>query len=313
MPTPFVVLDLDVVEDRYGSLLEALPGVRVLYAVKANPAVEVLARLAGLGSSFDVASRGEIDRCLAIGVAPREAELRQHDQEGARHRLRAPLRDHAASRSMPTPSWTRSSARLRVHGLRAHHHQRRRSRLAPVAQIRVRSRSSAGAPAYRRQGRARASASRSMSALSSATSVPGTRRCRPPAELVDALHQEGFTVAGVNLGGGLPCTYRDEVDDVSAYGQAISRAAQAHLGLDFAGELLVEPGRFLVGDAGVIETEVVLISRRSEDAATPLGVSRRRDVQWPHRDARGGDPIPRRRTAGPWSDRPGRPRRPVVR
>src|ERR1700761_5895886 len=70
LPTPFVVLDLDVVEDRYGSLLEALPGVRIQYAVKANPAVEVLARLGGLGSSFDVASRGEIERCLAIGVRP---------------------------------------------------------------------------------------------------------------------------------------------------------------------------------------------------------------------------------------------------
>jgi ornithine decarboxylase len=72
----------------------------------------------------------------------------------------------------------------------------------------------------------------------------------------------------VNVGGGLPCTYRDEVDDVSVYGHAISHAAQSHLGLDFAAELLVEPGRFLVGDAGVIETEVVLISRRSGDDAT---------------------------------------------
>ena len=43
---------------------------RVLYAVKANPAREVLDRLAELGSSFDVASPGEIDRCLKLGIDP---------------------------------------------------------------------------------------------------------------------------------------------------------------------------------------------------------------------------------------------------
>src|SRR5450755_338318 len=70
LPTPFLVLDLDVVEVCYAQLAEALPGARVLYAVKANPAPAVLERLARIGSSFDVASRGEIDRCLAIGVDP---------------------------------------------------------------------------------------------------------------------------------------------------------------------------------------------------------------------------------------------------
>jgi ornithine decarboxylase len=58
---------------------------------------------------------------------------------------------------------------------------------------------------------------------------------------------------------------REPVADVSVYGDAISRSVQSRLGSDFAGELLVEPGRFLVGDAGLIETEVVLISRSFAD------------------------------------------------
>jgi ornithine decarboxylase len=69
-PTPFLVVDLDVVEDRYTRLAGVLPGARVLYAVKANPAPAVVECLARIGSSFDVASRGEIDRCLAVGVDP---------------------------------------------------------------------------------------------------------------------------------------------------------------------------------------------------------------------------------------------------
>ena len=70
LETPFLVMDLDVVEVRYRQLIEALPVTRVLYAVKANPAHEVLDRLAEIGSSFDVASPGEIDRCLKLGIDP---------------------------------------------------------------------------------------------------------------------------------------------------------------------------------------------------------------------------------------------------
>lgn len=70
LPTPFLAVDLDVVEHHYRRLVGALPMARVLYAVKANPAREVLERLADCGSSFDVASPGEIERCLKIGIEP---------------------------------------------------------------------------------------------------------------------------------------------------------------------------------------------------------------------------------------------------
>jgi ornithine decarboxylase len=45
LPTPFLVVDLDLIEARYQRLVEVLPGSRVLFAVKANPAPEVLGRL----------------------------------------------------------------------------------------------------------------------------------------------------------------------------------------------------------------------------------------------------------------------------
>ncbi len=69
-PTPFVVVDLDVVADRYHALTAAIPDARVYYAVKANPAAALLERLVALGSAFDVASPGEIDMCLAAGADP---------------------------------------------------------------------------------------------------------------------------------------------------------------------------------------------------------------------------------------------------
>src|SRR3954467_11585620 len=67
---PCVVVDLDVVRDNYSKFARALPDTRVFYAVKANPAPEVLKLLADLGSCFDTASVVEIELALAAGATP---------------------------------------------------------------------------------------------------------------------------------------------------------------------------------------------------------------------------------------------------
>src|SRR5215211_4676402 len=65
---PCLVVDLDVVRENYQAFSKALPDTRVFYAVKANPAPEVLSLLAGLGSCFDAASVAEIEMALAAGA-----------------------------------------------------------------------------------------------------------------------------------------------------------------------------------------------------------------------------------------------------
>src|ERR1700760_4261485 len=65
---PCLVVDLDVVPHNYAAFAKALPDTRVFYAVKANPAPEVLSLLATLGSCFDTASVAEIEMVLAAGA-----------------------------------------------------------------------------------------------------------------------------------------------------------------------------------------------------------------------------------------------------
>ncbi len=65
-----MVLDLDVVRDNYTAFARSLPDTRVFYAVKANPAPEVLSLLAEMGSCFDTASVAEIEMALAAGATP---------------------------------------------------------------------------------------------------------------------------------------------------------------------------------------------------------------------------------------------------
>jgi len=66
--TPCLVVDLDVIGKAYDELCHYLPIASVYYAVKANPAPEIVAMLAQRGSNFDVASRGEVSLCLDNGA-----------------------------------------------------------------------------------------------------------------------------------------------------------------------------------------------------------------------------------------------------
>ena len=68
----------------------------------------------------------------------------------------------------------------------------------------------------------------------------------------------------INLGGGFPTRYLKEVPGVKTYGQTIFRALRKHFGNRIP-ETIIEPGRGMVGNAGIIEAEVVLISRKSDE------------------------------------------------
>src|SRR6201996_4697682 len=67
---PCLVVDLDVVRENYFGFAKALPDSKVFYAVKANPAPEILRLLAELGACFDVASVSETEAVLAAGATP---------------------------------------------------------------------------------------------------------------------------------------------------------------------------------------------------------------------------------------------------
>src|SRR5580658_1027419 len=66
--TPCLVMDLNVIGQAYDMLRRYLPIAKVFYAVKANPAAEIVAMLAKKGSNFDVASPAEIALCLGNGA-----------------------------------------------------------------------------------------------------------------------------------------------------------------------------------------------------------------------------------------------------
>ena len=68
--SPLLVLDCGVLRAQYRSLSDALPGVRLHYAIKALPEVAAIESLSDLGSHFEIASEGEIELLRRAGVGP---------------------------------------------------------------------------------------------------------------------------------------------------------------------------------------------------------------------------------------------------
>jgi ornithine decarboxylase len=85
--------------------------------------------------------------------------------------------------------------------------------------------------------------------------------------------ERGILLSMVNLGGGFPTKYLKNVPSVKSYGTAIFKALRKHFGNQIP-ETIIEPGRGMVGNAGLIEAEVVLVSKKSEED----------DVRWVYLD-----------------------------
>ena len=124
--------------------------------------------------------------------------------------------------------------------------------------------------------------------------------------------ERGLSLTMVNLGGGFPTKYLKIVPTVKTYGSAIFRALRRHFGNRIP-ETIIEPGRGMVGNAGVIEAEVVLVSKKSEnddvrwvylDIGKFGGLAETMDesIRYPIRTPRDGDELAPCVLAGPTCD-----------
>ncbi|MBE7620595.1 type III PLP-dependent enzyme [Gluconacetobacter entanii] len=262
--TPCLVVDVDRVEERYSALREALPLARIYYAVKANPAPAILDRLVGLGSAFDAASWEEIQMCLRAGAAPQDISFGNTVKK-----VSAIARAHEAGIDMFAFDCAEELEKLARH--------------APGARVYCRlivENEGADWPLSRKFGTTLDNARDLMLRARDMGLDPyglsfhvGSQQTETNAYeaaiarvgmLFTDLKAAGLELRMVNLGGGFPIRYRDDVPGIDRFALAISHAMTEHFGNDLP-EMIVEPGRFIVGDAGVVSSEVVLVSRRGID------------------------------------------------
>jgi len=262
--TPCLVLDVDRVEHNYRRLQAALPLARIYYAVKANPAPQILERLAGLGSCFDAASWEEVSAALDAGAAPHAISYGNTvKKEGA---IRA--------------AYARG---VRMFAFDSEGELEKLARAAPGSRVYCRilvGNDGAEWPLSRKFGCEVEMARELMIKAGEMGLDPfglsfhvGSQQVNTAAYeaaiarvamLFTDLRDAGVKVRMVNLGGGYPVRYRSEVPGIDAFGSAIMGAMARHFG-NAVPDLVVEPGRFIAADAAVVSAEVVLVSRKAKD------------------------------------------------
>lgn len=261
--TPCLVIDLAKIGQKYDELLETLPFAKIYYAVKANPHESVIRMLVEKGSSFDIASVYELDHVLALGAAPerlsfgntikKAKDIAYAYSKGVRLFATDSESDlHKLSKNAPG---SRVFFRILTDGRGADWPLSRKFGAHPdtIYKLILSARDLGLVPwgVSFHVG----SQQRDIGQWDHAIST-----CR---YLFDSVAEHGIELKMVNLGGGFPASYTSPTHETSVYGAEITRFLME----DFEGrfpEIIVEPGRFMAGDAGVLVTEVVLISKKSE-------------------------------------------------
>jgi ornithine decarboxylase len=264
--TPCLVVDLDIVEHNFHLMRSALPDACIYYAMKANPAPEIIRLLHRLGARFDTASIYEIEKCISLGIPPEHLSFGNTVKKQS-HIARA------------------FGIGVRMFAFDSEAEADKLAAAAPGADVYCRFlMSGAGAdwplsqkfgcdPAFSPDLLMRA-AGLGLNPCGVSFHVGSQQRdlrqwdvgVGAAARIFEAAAARGLKLHLVNLGGGFPAQYRSSIAPVEAHGAAIERALERHFGRDRP-EILVEPGRSLPGDAGIIQAEVVLISRKSADPA----------------------------------------------
>ena len=259
---PTLVIDVDRVAEQYGALKAGLGRADIHYAVKANPAREIIERLVALGSHFDAASRGEIELCLSQGAHPSTISFGNTVKRAS---------DIAFA-------W---GAGITLFSADAEEELEKIAEHAPGAQVYIRlivETSEADWPLSRKFGCDSDTALRLLDRAMELGLEPvgfsfhvgsQTRRAEMWAPVLEALSRTwhaakaaGHDLTLLNIGGGFPAFYGEAIEAPTSYAARVIALVEAHFGA--VPRIMAEPGRGMVAEAGAIVAEVMLVSRKSD-------------------------------------------------
>lgn len=257
LQTPYLVLDLERVETQARRLQSAFADLhpKIYYAVKANPDLEVLTCLRDLGCGFDVASIGEVRRLQRLGVAGSQITF------SATVKIPSHIAE-AHARGVDRFAFDSPTEVAKL----AHH--------APGSRAVVRVEVPHEGSRWPLDGKFGVPPDEAVELLKLAEQH-GLRpygvtfhvgsQCLRPQSWIDAIEvcghvwraarEHGIHLKLVNLGGGLPARYTEDIPTMAEIGAATARAARHTFGPDV--EYAIEPGRSLVADAGTLFTSVI--------------------------------------------------------
>jgi diaminopimelate decarboxylase len=275
--TPLYVYSADQIVERLGLFQQAFQGREhlVCYAVKANSALAILKLLAARGAGFDIVSGGELERVLA--AAPEAVERVVFSGAG-----KTAAEIDLALKAGILEFNVESEAELELLAARARKLKckaRFALRVNPDVFAETHPYISTGLREHkfgidiRQAARIYKSAvgNRWLEAHGVSVHIGSQIRSAAPfgaamervAKLVDQLRCEGIVLKVVDAGGGLGIDYHAGSFDAASKVQEYAAAIEQALG-GFEGRLLIEPGRFLVAQAGALVARVLQVKKNGK-------------------------------------------------
>jgi len=264
LPTPTLVMDLQLIGHKYAELTASFPEARIYYAVKANPMKEILTLLNTKGSCFDIASRYELDMMLELGVDPsrlsygntikKRKDIEYFYQKGVR--LFATDSENDLLNIAAAAPQAKVFFRILTEGTGADWPLSRKfGSHSDIIYYLILQARDLGLTPYGLSFHV-GSQQRDIGQWDDAIA-----RCK---YLFDAVAEDGIELQMINLGGGFPASYVDPTYSLQEYADEIMRFITEDFGENIP-QIILEPGRSLVADAGLIVSEVVNISRKSKN------------------------------------------------
>ena len=261
--TPFLVIDLDIIKKKFLELKNHLPFAKIHYAVKANPHDEVLKLLYSLGSNFDVASVYELDQLLRLGVTPdrmlygntikKQENIRYFYEKGVR--LYATDCEADLKNIAQYAPGSRVFFRLLTDGQGADWPLSRKFGTHPdIVFDLIKQAKKLDVVPYGISFHV-GSQQRDIGQWDNAIS-----QCY---YLFTSAREIGVELQMINLGGGFPAHYNEPTAETTIYASEIERFLREDFGEKMP-EIIVEPGRSLAGDAGVIVAEIVMTEKKAK-------------------------------------------------
>ncbi|AEH50365.1 type III PLP-dependent enzyme [Pseudothermotoga thermarum] len=264
--TPFLIMDLDIVEQNYRKLQNAIPGCKIFYAVKANSHVRILERLRNLGSNFDVASIGEIKKLLELGVTPDRmifANPMKREKDIA-EAYRIGLRLFVADCPMELEKIAENAPGSQI-----------------VVRVAVENKHSDW-PLSRKFGTDMLTAVDLLGYAQKLRLKPvgvsfhvGSQNYNPKSwsnaiENVAKIfywveRNFGIELSILDIGGGIPVKHLKPIPTVEEIGQTVLQAVNEYLPNVRNLTIFAEPGRSMVGDAGILVSRVILRCQRGSE------------------------------------------------
>ncbi len=262
--TPFYCYSTAALTNRYNALRDALAAqdVTICYAVKANSNQAVIRTFAELGAGADIVSEGELRRALAAGV-PADRIIFSGVGK-TRDELAYALSENIHKINVE------SVPELEVLGeIAAERGAEIGIRVNPDVDAKTHEKISTG----KADNKFGIDIGRALDVFAKARAMPGVKPVsvavhigsqltdlaplraayETVAELVTALRADGHEIDSIDLGGGLGIRYKDETPPPLADYARIVQETTGNLGC----QLFVEPGRMLVGNAGILVTRVI--------------------------------------------------------